>query len=51
MGRDWTRDTLIVVESALETDFSDQELEHCGFMVEREKKYKTNKHVFIRRRA
>ncbi|WWR14534.1 16S rRNA (guanine(966)-N(2))-methyltransferase RsmD [Lachnospiraceae bacterium JLR.KK008] len=46
-----TRDTLIVVESALETDFSDQELEHCGFMVEREKKYKTNKHVFIRRRA
>lgn len=38
-------DTLIVVEASLETDFS--YLENLGFKLENEKKYKTNKHVFI----
>uniref|UniRef100_UPI004057B04C 16S rRNA (guanine(966)-N(2))-methyltransferase RsmD n=1 Tax=Acetatifactor sp. TaxID=1872090 RepID=UPI004057B04C len=44
-----TEDTLIVVEAALHTDFS--YLEEMGFVLEREKKYKTNKHMFIRRKA
>lgn len=42
-----TADTLIVVEAALDTDFS--YLEEMGFTVEKEKKYKTNKHMFIRK--
>ena len=41
-------DTLLIVEAALEKDFSFTE--QYGFYVEREKEYKTNKHVFIRRR-
>lgn len=42
-------DTLIVVEASLETDFGYvQELE---FEVDKEKLYKTNKHVFIRKHA
>lgn len=40
-------DTLIVVEAALETDFS--YAEEFGFALEKEKCYKTSKHVFIRR--
>ena len=40
-------DTLIVVEASLGTDFS--YLPGLGFVLEREKKYKTNKHVFIKR--
>ncbi|MBD5452686.1 MAG: 16S rRNA (guanine(966)-N(2))-methyltransferase RsmD [Lachnospiraceae bacterium] len=40
-------DTLIVVEAALETDFS--YAEELGFAVEKEKCYKTSKHMFIRR--
>lgn len=40
-------DTLIVVEAALETDFS--YAEEIGFAVEKEKCYKTSKHMFIRR--
>ena len=40
-------DTLIVVEASLKTDFS--YLSSLGFVLEREKKYKTNKHVFITR--
>ena len=42
-----TEDTLIVTEAALDTDFS--YLETMGYTVEKEKEYKTNKHVFIRK--
>lgn len=38
-------DTLLVVEASLETEFS--YLDELGFELENEKKYKTNKHVFI----
>lgn len=40
-----TEDTLIIVEAALDRDLS--EFEECGFEVSKEKKYKTNKHVFL----
>lgn len=40
-----TEDTLIVIEASLETDFS--YLESLGFSMLKEKRYKTNKHVFI----
>ncbi len=43
-----TEDTLIIVESALDTDFS--YVEELGFTVTKEKKYKTNKHVFIEKK-
>ena len=42
-----TEDTLIVVEASLHTDFS--YLEEFGFVLQKEKIYKTNKHVFIRK--
>ncbi|MBR3771986.1 MAG: 16S rRNA (guanine(966)-N(2))-methyltransferase RsmD [Clostridium sp.] len=42
-------DTLIIVEASLETDFS--YLNMLGFEIEKEKKYKTNKHVFIYRKC
>jgi 16S rRNA (guanine966-N2)-methyltransferase len=42
-----TEDTLVIVEAALETDFT--WVSECGFCVEKEKRYKTNKHVFLRR--
>ena len=42
-----TQDTLIIVEASLDTDFS--YLASMGFTLEREKRYKTNMHVFIRR--
>lgn len=44
-----TENTLIIVETDLETDFS--YLEEFGFFLEKEKKYKTNRHVFIRVRG
>lgn len=44
-----TEDTLIVVEASLQTDFS--YLEAYGFTLQKEKKYKTNKHVFITKNA
>lgn len=44
-----TEDTLLVIEAALGTDFS--WVEEFGFIVTKEKKYKTNKHMFIRRNA
>lgn len=44
-----TENTLIVVEALLDTDFS--YLEELGFFTVKEKQYKTNKHVFIRRKA
>lgn len=42
-----TEDTLIVVEASLDTDFD--YVSDLGFIVEKEKLYKTNKHVFISR--
>lgn len=42
-----TENTLIVVEASLETDFA--YVETLGFYVEKEKCYKTNKHVFLRK--
>lgn len=44
-----TEDTLIIVEASLKTDFDF--VDSYGFEVVREKKYKTNKHVFIKRKA
>lgn len=44
-----TEDTLVVVESALATDFS--YLGEIGFELVKEKKYKTNKHMFIQKRG
>ena len=45
---DWvTVETLVIVEAALDADFS--WVQELGFYVEREKRYKTNKHVFLRR--
>lgn len=41
-----TRNTLIVIETSLDTDFS--YLHEMGFYMEKEKRYKTNKHVFCR---
>ncbi len=43
-----TSDTQIIVEASLNTDFS--YAEELGFKIEKEKKYKTNKHVFLIRR-
>ena len=43
-----TENTLIVVEASLRTEFD--YLDDLGFEVEKEKRYKTNKHVFIRRK-
>lgn len=39
--------TLIVVEASLETDFG--YLEEIGYEIIKEKKYKTNGHIFVRR--
>lgn len=38
-------DALIIVEAALDTDFS--YLKEIGFTIQKEKKYKTNAHIFI----
>ena len=43
-----TDDTLIIVEASLRTDFT--YLDDLGFEIVKEKKYKTNKHMFIRRK-
>lgn len=40
-----TDDTLIVVEASLDTDFN--YVQDLGFTIQKEKCYKTNKHVFI----
>lgn len=42
-----TQDTLIVIEAAKETSF--EYAKTLGFVVTREKQYKTNKHVFLKR--
>lgn len=39
--------TIIIVEASLETDFTFSS--SCGFCVTKEKRYKTNKHVFLNR--
>ena len=43
-----SEDTLIIVEASMETDFS--YLDSYGYVLEKEKRYKTNKHVFIRKK-
>ena len=40
------KDTLIVVEASMETDYS--YIEGYGYAVVREKNYKTNKHIFLK---
>lgn len=42
-----TSDTLVVVEASLDTDFS--WLCGLGYYMEKDKRYKTNRHAFIRR--
>lgn len=42
-----TEDTMIIVEASLESNFD--YAEELGFEVYKEKRYKTNKHVFLRR--
>lgn len=44
-----TQDTMIIVEAALQEDFS--YVEGLGFVLEREKRYKTNKHIFLRKKG
>lgn len=43
-----TEDALIIVEASLETNMD--YLDSYGFEIEKEKKYKTNKHYFIRKK-
>lgn len=40
-----SEDTLIIVETAMNRDV--QEFEACGYEIVKEKKYKTNKHLFL----
>lgn len=42
-----TEDTLIVTEAALDTDFS--YVEELGYEIIKDKRYKTNKHVFLKK--
>lgn len=42
-----TENTTVIIEAALDTDFSF--VKGLGFEVSKEKKYKTNKHVFIKK--
>ncbi len=44
-----TEDTLIIVEASLRTNMD--YAENLGFEVVREKKYKTNKHLFLKRKV
>ena len=44
-----TEDTIIVVETSIESDFSF--VEETGFEIYREKDYRGNRHLFLRRRA
>ena len=47
-NKTFVSDALIVVEAALDEDFS--YVEDLGFEVIKEKKYKTNKHIFLEKR-
>ncbi|MBQ9278383.1 MAG: 16S rRNA (guanine(966)-N(2))-methyltransferase RsmD [Lachnospiraceae bacterium] len=44
----FSEDTLIVIEAALNEDFS--YVDELGFEITKEKRYKTNKHIFIKKR-
>lgn len=44
-----TQDTLLIVEASLDTDFS--YADELGFVIQKIKRYKTNVHVFLNRRA
>ena len=44
-----SKDGLIIVEASLETDFS--YIDELGFVIVKEKLYKTNKHVFLEKEA
>lgn len=44
-----TEDTLIVVEASVDTDFS--YVEDWGFSVIKDKRYKTNKHIFMKKNS
>lgn len=44
----FSEDTLIVVEAALKDDFS--YVDELGFDIIKEKKYKTNKHIFLQKK-
>jgi 16S rRNA (guanine966-N2)-methyltransferase len=46
--KEFTTDALIVIEATLDEDFS--YLENMGFDILKEKKYKSNKHMFIRKK-
>lgn len=48
-NKTFVSDVLIVVEAALDEDFS--YVEDLGFEVIKEKKYKTNKHIFLEKRV
>lgn len=41
--------TLIIIEASLDTDFSD--LDSMGYELIKQKKYKTNQHLFVRKRS
>ena len=41
------KDSLVIVEASLETEFD--YIQELGFTIQKEKKYKTNKHLFIRK--
>lgn len=43
-----SEDTLIILEASLDTDFSF--LDEMGYEIIKEKKYKTNRHIFVERR-
>jgi len=43
-----TEDTLIIVEASLDTDFN--YVNDLGYTITKEKIYKTNKHIFLKRR-
>ncbi len=43
-----SEDTLIIIEASMDTDFS--YLDSMGYVLEKEKRYKTNKHMFIRKK-
>lgn len=47
-GKTFSEDTLIVVEAALKEDFS--YVDELGFDIIKEKKYKTNKHIFLQKK-
>ena len=44
----FSEDTLIVIEASLNEDFS--YVDELGFEITKEKRYKTNKHIFIKKR-